>query len=204
MVRPGERHIEQSEILPERLVVRHVLALLCLLLRRPVLRRGDVEGPLTGDRALKHHVVVAALAPQSRDADNGKLEALGHVDRHDLHRLGLGLHLAGRHVVVRVDQVLERIQLREGREQSQCCRSVTVAVGLQQAGEVVEVGQVAITVWGGEHPCHDPAVGPDVGTEVDRAMGLQNFRPAEEVFLHVGELGFVGRVNPGYRPPEEP
>ena len=69
---------------------------------------------------------------------------------------------------------------------------------------MVEVGQVPIAVTRAQHPGRDAALGPDVRTELNCAVGPERLGPPLELGLYVAELGVVGRVEHGDRPAEEP
>ena len=57
VLRPGERHVQQPEVLPARLVVGAHLARLGVGCRRPAFAIRDVERAQSGVRVLEHYFV---------------------------------------------------------------------------------------------------------------------------------------------------
>ncbi len=75
---------------------------------------------------------------------------------------------------------------------------------LEQAGEVLEVGEVAITAGGCEEPSHDAALGSDAREELDGTMPVEGRRPPMKLLLQIAESAFVGVIEIAGRPVEEP
>ena len=54
---------------------------------------------------------------------------------------------------------------------------------VQELGEVIEVGQIAIAVGGAEHPCHHAGIGPHPSQHVCDGMAGEQCRPVRQLLL---------------------
>ncbi len=202
VLRPGERHVEQPEVLAALL---DPVPLLVLLERRA--GAGHVDPPLAarlqvveddgrllvGDPARLPHVGVV---------DDRELEALAGVDRQHLHRLGVGLEAAaallGAPVGGRLGDPLAHPGGEGGDAQPRRGRLL-----VEQLADVAEVGEQALAEVATEHPLGER------GRAGDQLQQRRHARAAEHAGPHVHggvqllELGVGGGIEVGSGAPDE-
>ena len=91
--------------------------------------------------------------PAEGDVDHRELQAVAPVDRQDLHRLRVGLQPSGP-VGGLLDRVVEGVRglVVEPVQQPGRTAPALALLGVQSAGDVPQVGEVALAVGPREHP----------------------------------------------------
>ena len=198
MSRSGHRHVGEpvlvATVLAGSLEPRRVLLVGCrphgavALLGRALTLR-DVERPpldplgrvVEGERRLGADPFAAV--PQRREQHDRELEALGRVDGLDLHGVRVGLDAA----LYRIGcNVVGPRALQFGQDHQRCSgRDPTAAdgLGVDQLGDVLEVGQVAFAERVEQEALHDAGLPPH-GTEQGRhALGGHELGPGVQGLL---------------------
>ena len=205
MLGTSECHIEQPEVLAERLVVGDGPAPGCFGGARPVGAFGDVEGPTAGNRVLVNDVPgdCRTATPERWNTNDREFQAFGDEDRHDLYCFGLRFHLSGGNVVLGIVGGRGR-ELVENRQEAVRGRPPFCGGGLYKTSDVVEVGDVPIAVARAKHAGGHTALGPDLCTELHWAVSSEGLGPGGKLGLDLAQLLVVGCGELGDGPSEKP
>ncbi len=198
----GERHVQQATLFVGGLGRRGSTQLLggcCAALPGDPRR---VDEPAGGGGGVGRAGVAAGLGPQVGAQHHAELEALGAVRREHLHRVVVAVDTP-RHHRIGVVGVAEGSRVGEQAADRRRRRRTAAGCLLQQLGDVLDVGEVALAAAACQQP-RPQAVGPHGGQQRRHTTPRHQRRPLAQQLVQPGQRGVVECGEFGGGVPDEP